>query len=172
MHPRIFLSSDTTTMISHLSRMCLSPPFICPCMKWAAGLPLPPLSCSIMSAPISPFVCRLPWPSALPPQRERALNALYSTACEPMSASTSQIKHRHRKTIPYSLRLFFIPPYTPEMNSIEQIWKEIRFRGFRNQVFPSLNNKVVDRLCETLHNLPAETTQSISGRQWIWGCFD
>ena len=40
--------------------------------------------------------------------------------------------------IPDNIRLFFIPPYTPEMNPIEQIWKEIRLRGFRNQVFPSL----------------------------------
>ena len=29
--------------------------------------------------------------------------------------------------------LFHIPPYTPEMNPIEQIWKEIRKRGFRNE---------------------------------------
>ena len=73
--------------------------------------------------------------------------------------------------IPDNIRLFFIPPYTPEMNPIEQIWKEIRLRGFRNQVFPSLN-RVVDRLCETIRNLSAETIQSISGRKWIVGCFD
>ena len=73
--------------------------------------------------------------------------------------------------IPDNIHLFFIPPYTPEMNPIEQIWKEIRLRGFRNQVFPSLN-RVVDRLCETIRNLSAETIQSISGRQWIVGCFD
>ena len=73
--------------------------------------------------------------------------------------------------IPDNTRLFFIPPYTPEMNPIEQIWKEIRLRGFRNQVFPSLN-KVVDRLSEAIRNLSAETIQSISGRQWIISCFD
>ncbi|MBR4039028.1 MAG: transposase [Clostridia bacterium] len=70
-----------------------------------------------------------------------------------------------------NIRLFFIPPYTPEMNPIEQIWKEIRLRGFRNQVFPSLN-KVVDRLSEAIRNLSAETIQSISGRQRIISCFD
>lgn len=73
--------------------------------------------------------------------------------------------------IPDNICLFFIPPYTPEMNPIEQIWKKIRLRGFRNQVFPSLN-KVVDRLSETIRNLSAETIQSISGRQWIISCFD
>jgi transposase len=30
--------------------------------------------------------------------------------------------------IPKNIRLLFIPPATPEMNPIEQIWKEIRKR--------------------------------------------
>ena len=47
--------------------------------------------------------------------------------------------------LPENIVLFHIPPYTPEMNPIEQIWKEIRKRGFRNEVFATLN-KVVDRL--------------------------
>ena len=33
--------------------------------------------------------------------------------------------------IPENIELVFIPPYTPEMNPIEQIWKEIRKRGFK-----------------------------------------
>ena len=28
-----------------------------------------------------------------------------------------------------------IPPYTPEMNPIEQIWKQIRSMGFNNKIF-------------------------------------
>lgn len=34
-----------------------------------------------------------------------------------------------------NIRLLFIPPATPEMNPIEQIWKEIRKRGFRSEIF-------------------------------------
>lgn len=34
--------------------------------------------------------------------------------------------------IPENIEICFIPPYTPEMNPIEQIWKEIRKRGFKN----------------------------------------
>ena len=33
--------------------------------------------------------------------------------------------------IPSNIELAFIPPYTPEMNPIEQVWKEIRKRGFK-----------------------------------------
>ena len=40
--------------------------------------------------------------------------------------------------LPNNIVLFYIPPYTPEMNPIEQIWKEIRKRGFHNEVFASL----------------------------------
>ena len=72
--------------------------------------------------------------------------------------------------IPEQISLIFIPPYTPEMNPIEQIWKEIRKRGFRNEVFQTLE-KVVDRLCEVIQKLPASVIQSITGRQWILSMF-
>ena len=68
--------------------------------------------------------------------------------------------------IPENIELIFIPPYTPEMNPIEQIWKEIRKRGFKNEVFQTLQ-KVVDRLCDTIFSLSKETIKSITGRDWI-----
>ena len=68
--------------------------------------------------------------------------------------------------IPENIKLIFIPPYTPEMNPIEQIWKEIRKIGFKNEVFQTLQ-KVVDRLCDTIFSLSKETIKSITGRDWI-----
>ena len=68
--------------------------------------------------------------------------------------------------VPENIELFILPPYTPEMNPIEQIWKEIRKRGFRNEVFQTLE-KVVERLCETICSLSNETVKSITGRDWI-----
>lgn len=72
--------------------------------------------------------------------------------------------------VPENIELFFIPPYTPEMNPIEQIWKELRKMGFRNELFSSLN-KVVDRLCDTICALSPHTILSITGRKWILNCF-
>ena len=63
--------------------------------------------------------------------------------------------------IPKNIRLGFIPPYTPEMNPIEQIWKETRMRGFRNEVFKSLD-KVIDRLCDTIVSLTSDVIKSIT----------
>lgn len=73
--------------------------------------------------------------------------------------------------IPENIEIFFLPPATPEMNPIEQIWKEIRKRGFRNEVFPSLS-KVIDRLCDTICSITPDTVKSITCRDWIKCCFN
>jgi putative transposase len=72
--------------------------------------------------------------------------------------------------IPANIELFFLPPATPEMNPIEQIWKELRKNGFRNEIFQSLE-KVVDRLCDTICALSAQSVKSISARDWIVGMY-
>ena len=80
----------------------------------------------------------------------------------------------HKSTslaVPENICLFFIPPYTPEMNPIEQIWKELRKMVFRNEVFATLE-KVVDRLCDVIQALSAATIRSITGRNWIIKCFN
>ena len=73
--------------------------------------------------------------------------------------------------IPENIELFYIPPYTPEMNPIEQIWKELRITGFRNEVFATLE-KVVDRLCDTICTLTSDTIKSITRRSWTINCFN
>ena len=73
--------------------------------------------------------------------------------------------------VPKNVILQYIPPYTPEMNPIEQIWKEIRKRGFRNEVFGTLE-KVVDRLCDTIRSLTSDTVSSIAHRDWIIKAFN
>ena len=72
--------------------------------------------------------------------------------------------------VPDNIHLQHIPPYTPEMNPIEQVWREIRTDGFRNEVFKTLGN-VVDRLCDTICNLTKDTIKRITGRKWIFDIF-
>ena len=69
--------------------------------------------------------------------------------------------------IPENIQLVFIPPYTPEMNPIEQIWRELRSKGFRNEIFNSLND-VVDRLCIVISDLSHETIKHICFRSWMY----
>ncbi len=72
---------------------------------------------------------------------------------------------------PENITIVNIPPYTPEMNPIEQIWRELRTQGFKNEVFQTLE-KVVDRLCQIINNLTAETISSITLRSWILNIFN
>ena len=72
--------------------------------------------------------------------------------------------------IPDNIRLFFLPPRTPEMNPIEQIWKEIRKRGFKNSLFQTLE-KVILRLCVTCNSLSNESIKTITGRDWLLSMF-
>ncbi|MDR2558834.1 MAG: IS630 family transposase, partial [Oscillospiraceae bacterium] len=58
----------------------------------------------------------------------------------------------------------------PEMNPIEQIWKEIRKRGFKNEIFATLD-KVVSRICDTIRSPSNETVKSITARVWILSMF-
>jgi len=79
--------------------------------------------------------------------------------------------HRSKTLIvPNNIQIFHIPPATPEMNPIEQIWKQLRQMGFKNEIFQTLE-KVVDRLCVTIRSLTKEMVKSITGRKWIIDVF-
>jgi putative transposase len=73
-------------------------------------------------------------------------------------------------TIPDNIQLFYLLPRTPEMNPVEQVWKEIRKLGFKNELFQTLE-KVVDRLCDTINSLSCDILKSITGREWIVSMF-
>ena len=72
--------------------------------------------------------------------------------------------------IPKNIQLLHIPPYTPEMNPIEQIWKQIRSFGFKNVVFNSLND-VITNICNTMNMLTNDIVKHIALREWIEKCF-
>ena len=72
--------------------------------------------------------------------------------------------------VPENIQLFHIPPYTPEMNPIEQVWREIRTRGFKNEVFQTLED-VINRLCKTIRSLTKDVIRSITSRDWILSLF-
>lgn len=50
---------------------------------------------------------------------------------------------QHRKV----LTLLFLPPYSPELNPIERVWKLARRLATHNRHFPTLDD-VVDAVCE------------------------
>lgn len=42
--------------------------------------------------------------------------------------------------IPNNIVLWFLPPYSPELNPVELIWRELRTKYFNNKTFNSINN--------------------------------
>ena len=104
-------------------------------------------------------------------KKNRDKNVEKRLAALEMRAEGKQNKEINKLHIPENIELFYIPPYTPEMNPIEQIWKELRITGFRNEVFATLE-KVVDRLCDTICTLTSDTIKSITRRSWIINCFN
>lgn len=68
--------------------------------------------------------------------------------------------------VPDNIYLSYLPPYTPEMNPIEQLWKEIRKDGFKNILFATLDD-VVNKLSISLLSLTKDTIKSVCGREWI-----
>ncbi|WP_228348887.1 IS630 family transposase [Streptococcus pneumoniae] len=73
--------------------------------------------------------------------------------------------------IPTNIGFTFIPPYTPEMKPIEQVWKEIRKRGFKNKAFRTLED-VMNQLQDVIQGLEKEVIKSIVNRRWTRMLFE
>jgi len=96
----------------------------------------------------------------------RELSAAYSNDYILLVADGAVWHKAKGLEIPDNIKIMHLPPYTPEMNPIEQIWAWLRLHGFRNEVFQTLE-KVMNRLCDTICSLSSETVRSITHRDWI-----
>ena len=77
--------------------------------------------------------------------------------------------HRGGKLIvPENMRLLPLPAYSPELNPVENIWEEVREKGFHNKVFSDLEplEEELLRSMKRLEDHP-EITRSIAGWPWI-----
>ena len=66
-------------------------------------------------------------------------------------------------SMPSNLFLLHLPPYSPELNPVELLWREIRRKYFHNKIFNSLDD-VEDNLVVALasyHNNP-NTVQKLA----------
>ena len=80
--------------------------------------------------------------------------------------------HKSQYTeVPDNIHLIFIPPYTPEMNPQEQVWRELRAGGFHNNYFETLDD-VEAQLLKRIQETTPETFQTITQRDWIMKLFD
>ena len=69
--------------------------------------------------------------------------------------------------VPDNISLLKLPPYSPELNPVENIWQYLRQNQLSNRVFASYN-AIVDACCDAWNALTAEPDriQSIATRSW------
>lgn len=70
--------------------------------------------------------------------------------------------------VPANMRLCFLPPYSPELNPAEHLWKSLRQDCFANNVFADLD-AVECALTQGLVALESDRqkTQSMTAFNWI-----
>jgi transposase len=76
--------------------------------------------------------------------------------------------HAHELRVPDSMKLLFLPPYSPELNPVEHVWEYLRENDFGNRVCESLD-EVEEVLCQglrTLINCP-ELVCSMTNFPWL-----
>jgi transposase len=76
--------------------------------------------------------------------------------------------HAHELIIPPSITLHFLPPYCPELNPAEQLWRDLRKGPFANRAFDSLE-AVIQHLAQSVHAMHQEhkRIQQLCGFDWI-----
>jgi hypothetical protein len=105
---------------------------------------------------------------------------------ETMSMFLAEVAQRHRDefilmvmdqagwhiagelAVPPNMRLVFLPPYSPQLNPAEHLWKALREDCFANHVFADLD-QVETVLADGLAAMEADPvrTQSMTGFEWI-----
>ena len=69
--------------------------------------------------------------------------------------------------LPHNISLLKLPPYSPELNPVENIWQYLRQNQLSNRVFDSYN-AIVEACCHAWNTLAAEPgrIKSIATRHW------
>src|SRR5476651_2261744 len=75
-----------------------------------------------------------------------------------------------RLTVPHNITIIALPPKSPELNPVENIWQFMRDNWLSNRVFKSYDD-LVDHCCEARSELVDQDRKimSIGLRQWAHG---
>lgn len=77
--------------------------------------------------------------------------------------------HAKRLIVPDNIALIFLPPYSPELNPAEKMW-----RYFKDRVSMIAYNSLEmlqQKISEVINNTSMDTVKSICGNQFYLNCF-
>ncbi|NBR95639.1 MAG: IS630 family transposase [Proteobacteria bacterium] len=64
--------------------------------------------------------------------------------------------------VPKNIQIVLLPPYCPELNPVEGLWKYIKNHTIKNRVFKTLENlDLEDEVCEFVRNLTKDVVIGI-----------
>ena len=64
--------------------------------------------------------------------------------------------------VPKNIQIVLLPPYCPELNPVERLWKFIKDNTIKNKVFETLKG-LEENVCEFVKNLTDEVVLGICG---------
>ena len=69
--------------------------------------------------------------------------------------------------LPENISLLFLPPYSPELNPIEQVWHFLKQHFLSNRVFKNLH-EILDACCNAWNRFVNEPSRikSLCSRKW------
>jgi transposase len=62
--------------------------------------------------------------------------------------------------VPYNIEILFLPPYSPELNPVERLWKYLKTNYIHNRVFDSLMQMMTE-MVDAFANLNNNTVASL-----------
>lgn len=71
--------------------------------------------------------------------------------------------------VPANVILWFLPPHSPELNPVEQVWGWLRGRSTRGRLFTALD-RLVDERCVALNALADDPARvrSLTDQSWLY----
>jgi len=90
---------------------------------------------------------------------------------EPIKLVVDQAGWHTQKDIkvPSNISLEFLPPHSPELNPVEQIWDDVRYNHTRNETFTEAK-ALWDTLSQAMRDYSAmpEKVKSITNQEWLY----
>ena len=77
--------------------------------------------------------------------------------------------HAKSLIIPSNIALIFLPPYSPELNSAEKMWRYFKDRV--NMIAYNSLEMLQQKISEGINNTSIDTVKSICGNQFYLDCF-
>ena len=77
--------------------------------------------------------------------------------------------HAKSLLIPHNIALIFLPPYSPELNPAEKMWRY--FKDRLSMIAYNSLEMLQQKISEVIKNTTVETVKSICGNQFYLNCF-